>query len=256
MRSKSPLIALLVAVVLAVGFWFLLYSPKADEQAAIEAETVQLEQEASSLRSQIAQLEEVKANKLEVRAALARLEEYIPRGEVGQPAALRQFQLASDAAGTEITSLTFGDPEPILDAPDTSNPETALAKVAVSMVVEGGYFQLVDFMRRVEVDMPRALLVDGITVAEESELGFPALSTTWTGSMFAVVPVSATAPTPDAETAPADAQEPAGAEAPVEGEAPAEGEVPAEAPAEGETPVDAPAEGEAPAQTDPAQAAS
>ncbi len=246
MRTKSPLIALLVAVVLTAGYWFLLYSPKADEQAALEAETAQLEQEASSLRSQIAQLEEVKANRLEVRAALTRLEEYIPQGEVGQPAALRQFQLAADAAGTEITSLTFGEPEPIVDAPDTGNPKTALAGVAVSMVVEGGYFQLVDLMRRIEVDMPRALLVDGITVAEEAELGFPALSTTWTGSMFAVVPVSAAAPAPDAETAPSDSQQPA------ETESPAEGEAPADAPAEAE----APAEGEASAQTDPARVAS
>lgn len=194
MKMKA-LIGVLVALVLGVAFYFLLYQPKADEQELLEQETAQLEQQQQQLRNQIEQLERIQANEVEIRAALARLEEFIPSGPA-QPTVIRQFQLTADAAGVEIESVSFEPPAPVAGAPATGEPDTALAQIPLAMVLRGGYFQMVDFFRRLEVDVPRAALVTSIAVAEDAEDEFPTLATTWGGNLFAVVPVAATAVTP------------------------------------------------------------
>ena len=211
MRFSAPLVAGLVALVLTVAFWFLLYKPARDQQAAVEAEIVTLEQQQSQLRTQIASLRDIESRQVEIRAALARLEEFIPSGPA-QPTAIRQFQRAADAAGTEITSITFEEPQ-VPDAAagaapaDTGEPGTTLANLPVTMTLEGGYFQIVDFFRRVEVDVPRATLVETLDVVEADET-FPSLEATWTGQLFAIVPardlvdVQAGVPAPGATPAP------------------------------------------------------
>ena len=213
MRFSAPVIGVLVALVLTVAFWFLLYKPASDQQAAVEAEIATLEGQQRMLETQIAQLRDVEARQVEIRAAMARLEEFIPSGPA-QPTAIRQFQRAADAAGTEITTLTFGEPE-VPDAStgavpaDTGEPGTTLANIPITMTVEGGYFQIVDFFRRLEVDVPRAALVQTVDVLEEEDEGFPTLAASWTGQLFAVVPLSdlvdtaAGAPAPTASPTPA-----------------------------------------------------
>lgn len=200
MRHRAPIIGVLVAVVLAAAYWFLLYKPAAEEQTALEAETAELETEQSRLRNQIAQLEQVKADEVAIRAAISRLEEFVPAG-VAQPQVVRQFQQAADAAGVEITSVAFGEPTAIEDAPDTGDPTTALASISVSMVIEGGYFQAVDFFRRVEQDVTRAVLTQSVNIAEGQET-FPSLETTWGGQLFAIVPVGSTVAPDDPSATP------------------------------------------------------
>lgn len=194
MRFNAPVIGVLVALLLTVAFWFLLYKPADERQAAVEAETAELEQRESALRAQIAQLRDIESRQVEIRAALARLEEFIPSGPA-QPTVIRQFQRAADASGTEIATIGFAEPTvptTAAGAPpsDTGEPGTILAEIPLNMTVQGGYFQLVDFFRRLEVEVPRAVLVESLNVAESAEEGFPTLSADWTGQLFAVVPAS------------------------------------------------------------------
>lgn len=194
MRANPPVIGVLVALVLALAFYFFLYKPASEEQAAVETEIANLEDQQRSLEAEIAQLRGIESNEVKIRAAKARLEEYIPDGPE-QPAAIRQFQAAADAAGTEIEAVTFGDPV-VPDATTgatpalTGDPNTTLANIPVTMGVAGGYFQIVDFFRRLEVEQPRAVLLETVAIAENEDAGFPTLTATWTGQMFAVVPVS------------------------------------------------------------------
>ena len=213
MKFSAPVVAVLVALVLTLAFWFLLYKPASDEQAVVEAETAALEGEQQSLQTQIAQLRDVEARQVEIRAEMARLEEFIPLGPA-QPTAIRQFQRAADAAGTEITTLTFDEPEVPNAAAgatpsDTAIPGTTLANIPITMTVEGGYFQIVDFFRRVEVDVPRAALVQTVDVVEEPDEGFPTLAATWTGQLFAVVPLGDLVDTAAGVPAPAGTPTPA-----------------------------------------------
>lgn len=185
MTSKAPLIAILACVVLAAGFYFLAWQPKAEEQTALEDETAQLEDEAQRLRNEIAALEEIKANEVEIRAAITKLEEYIPEGPA-QPAVVRQLQDAADEAGVAIESMSFGEPERVEGAPETGEPGTVLARIESSFDLDGGYFQIVDFLRRIEVDVPRAVLVRDLSLSGGDE--YPALSGSWSGDLFAIVP--------------------------------------------------------------------
>ncbi|MDP8969361.1 MAG: type 4a pilus biogenesis protein PilO, partial [Actinomycetota bacterium] len=177
MRYREPLIGALVAVVLTALYWFALYQPRSNEQAALEQETDQLQARQQQLRNDITRLEEIRADEVRIRQALARLEAYIPSG-LAQPAAIREFQQSADAAGVAISSVTFADPEPVEGAPETGTENTALVAIPVTMVVEGGYFQAVDFFRRLEVRSPRAVLVESVAIAEGEE-EFPSLATTW-----------------------------------------------------------------------------
>lgn len=219
MRFSAPVIAVLVALVLTVAFWFLLYKPADERQATVEAETEVLEQQQSSLNAQIAQLRDIESRQVEIRAAVARLEEFIPSGPA-QPTAIRQFQGAADAAGTEITTISFAEPEVQTGVdgapPDTGQPGTTLAAISVTMTVEGGYFQLVDFFRRLEVEVPRAVLVGSVNLTAAAEEGFPTLSADWAGQLFAIVEqgeltdVEAGVPAPGSTEAPTEAPEGAG----------------------------------------------
>lgn len=191
MSYRAPLIALLVALVLGVGWWFLLYQPQVEAAEELAEETADLESQESQLRRQIGELERVRDNEMEYRAELSLMEEYIPNG-VDQPTALSELQDAADSAGVEIETLAFGAPVAIEEAPETGEEDTTLAEIAVSMTVQGGYFQVVDLLRRMEIDVPRALLVRSVQVGEGGEDGFPTLSATWDGTVFAVVDVAST----------------------------------------------------------------
>ncbi len=208
---RAPLLALLAAIVVGAAWWYFLQQPSLDQQAAFEAETAQLEAEESQLRAEIAELEEVRDNEMALRAELATLQEYIPNG-IAQPAALRDIQETADDAGVEVLALSFGAPVAVEEAPPTGEEGTTLAEISVSMTIEGGYFQLVDLIRRFEVDVERALLIQSVSVSEGGEDGFPSLSTNWNGKVFAVVDIADTveaddeaadpdtgAPDPDAE---------------------------------------------------------
>jgi Tfp pilus assembly protein PilO len=214
MRFPAWVIGVAVALLLTVAFWFLLYKPADNEQKLIETEILNLQAQQSDLKSDIALLRDVKRREVEIRAAMARLEEYIPLGP-DQPAAIRQFQTIADDAGADIMSVTWG--EPVVPqaaagvAPaDTGTPQTTLANIPVTMVIEGGYFQVVDFFRRVEVELPRAVLVNQVDIVE-AQAGFPRLSTTWNGQLFSVVDTAdlvdvttggGTTPTPGATPTP------------------------------------------------------
>ena len=190
-KYRVPLAAGGIALLLAVAFYFLAYSPRSDEQAQLETETAELQQRDSQLRAQIAQLEDIKANEGEIRRLLARARQLIP-GLHAQPPLLGQLQRAADDAGVQVNQLALEDPTLVLDPagqpPDTGTPGTALAAIPVTMTVEGGYFQIVDLFRRLESDAERAILVQTLEAAEGDD-GFPDLTMTWGGRLFAVLPV-------------------------------------------------------------------
>ena len=204
MRYRAPLFGLLAVLVLGVAFWYFGWEPLAEEKEQYETETADLEMRASQLQAEIAELRRVEENQLEIQAELALMEEYIPN-EVAQPTALREFQSTADDAGVVIDNVSFGQPVAVEESPSTGDEGTTLAEISLTMTIEGGYFQLVDLLRRLEVDVPRALLVESLTVSEGGE-GFPELITNWSGRIFAVVDVAATADPEEGDPADPDAQ--------------------------------------------------
>jgi len=190
MTRRIPVIVVAVALLLTVAFWFLLYKPRDDEQARYVDEAAQLRSQATQLQAQITSLLEVRDNAEDHRSRLVRLAEYIPEGPA-QPEALRELQRIADQSGVEIIEMTYADPELVPEAPETGDPGTTLAAIPTQMVVEGGYFQVVDLLRRIEVDMNRAVKIDTVNMAEAEE-EFPQITVTWTGHIFALLEVEDT----------------------------------------------------------------
>lgn len=191
------------AVVLTIAWWFLFYGPARSQQEALQNETATLVTQQGQLRTQIAQLRDIREQEVQIQADLARLEQYIPVNP-SQASLVRQVQLAADASGLTVESLTFADPVVVEGAPPPAQPGLVLGRIDTEIQLEGGYFQAADFLRRLEVEVARAMLVQQIGL-EESEEGFPRLTSSIRGSIFALIvpPVDPRAPQLEAET-PAD----------------------------------------------------
>lgn len=210
MNRTIPLIGLIVAMLLTAVFWFVMYQPQNERQRALEAQVLTLREQEQTLQARVAALQAIRDDEVAIRAALARLEEYIPTS-VAQPSALRQLQRIADASGTTLEILRFGDAAPPqatgeTTPVDTGEPGKVLAAIPVTIAVDGGYFQIVDFLRRLEVDLPRAVLVQDLALEKSPDGNFPRLRATLTSQLFAII---------DAEQLPtAQAAAPGGTPAP------------------------------------------
>lgn len=174
------LVSGLVAVLLAAGFFLLLYQPKNDEVADLEEQAATLQAQQAQLTSQISRLKQVRREAPDIEAQLAAAEAVIPRS-AALPVFVRQMQQAADDSGVTLLSLSPGAPSAVADGPD------GLASISVSASVTGGYFQLVDFLRRLEDPSitARGFLWTSAGVAPSE---YPTLSLSLSGEMFAYLP--------------------------------------------------------------------
>lgn len=180
MNRQQMLLGVLGVIVILVLFYMFVFNPKQEELAEIETEIEEAIAQEAALEVRIASLEEVRARAPEIEASLATAESIIPR-EQALPSALRQLQLAADDAGAELTSVTPGRPA------GTEGEIAELAELTVNVVLTGSYFQLVDFLRRVEdpAITPRGIIWSGVTI---SAAEYPTLTATMSGRMFALLP--------------------------------------------------------------------
>lgn len=219
MKVQHGALAGLGMVLVLVAFYFLLYRPAGDEIVAAEAAAQVARDQQAEQQQRIRALEQARTEAPDVEALLATARSVIP-DEVAMPSALRQVQDAADGAGIEIMALT----------PSTAQPwpaDPTLSQVAVSMQVKGSYFQVVDFVRRIEDPRltARAMVGDFIVLSTET---YPTLTVDLSMRMFARTPVSPGAVEDPAagEAGTADTPAPPAADAPA-------GDAPAPAPADG-----------------------
>jgi Tfp pilus assembly protein PilO len=204
MTRQMTLLSALGVFLLLVLFYLFAWSPKSDELAEVRTEIDDAVAQQSLLESQIAALEGVRATAPEIEAALAAAESLVPR-DAALPSALRQLQLAADDSGVELLSIAAGRP-----AADDIVPEVASISLAIN--AEGSYFQLVDFLRRIEdpAITPRVVLFANVSV---SIVEYPTLGAALTGEMYALLPappvVEEPAPATPEPTEPDEPTEPA-----------------------------------------------
>lgn len=189
-RAAMLLIALAALALVVLSFLFLI-KPKSDEVTELreEAETVRAEQ--SQVRSQIAALEDIRSNSPSFEAELAAISAIVPDNPA-LPSTLRQLQMAADASGVTLVSVAPTAPS---SAEVADIPELSLINLTLNL--EGGYFQVVDFLRRVEDPQ---ITARGILVADVgmNPAEYPVLNVSVTAQMFSMLdqPAAAEA-TPD-----------------------------------------------------------
>lgn len=181
MTRVHILLASLVAVLLVVLFWLLLWSPQQDELEATRADIQAERDEQERLSAELERLRSVRDEAPEVEAGLAAASAVVP-SDAALPSALRQLQAAADEAGVTLRAVTPSRPTQ-LDA-----AEEGVSSIDVAVQLDGSYFQLVDFLRRVEDPSitPRAIAWGDVSLSRGGE--YPTLAATASGQMYVQLP--------------------------------------------------------------------
>jgi Tfp pilus assembly protein PilO len=146
MSRIAWLLTVLVGMLLLVLWWFLLWAPTAAEIDSVREETLAVESQTVTLRNRAAELRRVRERAPEAAAELAAADVLVPR-DAALPSLLRQLQQAADDAGVRLTAVSPSRPA----ARDTS--VGTVSAIQLGLTLEGTYFQVVDFTRRLEDPM-------------------------------------------------------------------------------------------------------
>ena len=212
------------AAVAVVALWYLLlWSPRAKAVTEAREKADAAEREQSELAARIPRLKAAQRDEPRTRAQLEALRTAIP-----DEANLAQFILdANEAAvrsGVDFVSIApslpapagatapgAGAPSPTPAAPPpagtapTPGGGALPAQVALAVQVGGGYFQVLDFLNRLN-ELSRLVVTDGLNIASDERAR---LTVGLTARMFVrsvhAIPTPAAAPTPPA---PAPAAQP------------------------------------------------
>jgi hypothetical protein len=176
----------LLIVLSVVGWWFLLFQPARQQAAALGGETAALLATEAQLTNQRTQLLDLREQAPVLRDELDRLSALVPP-DPDQARLLELVQGAADAAGVAFTSLSFTEPLPVEGAPTPADPAVVLGSTTVIGSMRATYFQLVDFLRRLEVGSSRAILVTSVGLLEGPD-GFPQLDASFTAEIFSLIP--------------------------------------------------------------------
>ncbi len=187
-RKWSLLAAVLAVAIFAAG-WFLLVGPKRSEAASLRSETESQQQANSALVQKLAELKAQQAELPEQRARLAVFRTQIPDNPA-LPSLIRDLTAAGRSVGASVDEMTPGTPVVVVDTaapivaavPEaTTDPEAAadpaaapvepvvaapsalLYSVPLNMKISGSYFELEQFVNKLE-GLKRSFLVAGFTV--------------------------------------------------------------------------------------------
>jgi Tfp pilus assembly protein PilO len=192
MKRQTLILVALGAVLVLAMFWMFSWQPQREALAAVETDIAAEESTQLQLQRELDRLRSVREQAPEAAAELAIAESVIP-SDAAVPSALRQLQSAADASNVTLVAIAPARPAQIEGA------APGVSSMALNVQLRGSYFQVIDFLRRVEDASisPRAVLWTNIAVTKDE---YPTLDIALTGSMFAQLP---SAPPPVAEPPPA-----------------------------------------------------
>ena len=191
MTRVQIVLAALGAVLVVVLFWLLLWSPQQDELEQVRADIETAQDRQRVLAAEREQLRAVRDEAPEVEAELAAAAAVVPT-DPALPSALRQLQQAADEAGLVLQAVSPSRPSQVDGAPE------GVSAIDVSVQITGSYFQVVDFLRRIEDPSitPRGLVWNDLSVARQE---YPDLTVGASGRMYTRLP---TAPPDEPEEEP------------------------------------------------------
>lgn len=188
---RNILIFALVMLAVLVAWFFLIWTPQANKIEETTAAADQTEQQARALKLEVDRLRELERQAPQLRERAAKADTAIP-GDPQLAQFILQVQEAADASGVDWVSVA---PTPPAAAPDTAAPDArAVLEVVLDMSVQGGYFQVQDFITRLET-LSRAVKIGSVGLTAGSDEP-TRLEASLSMKMF----VSAPAPAPTATT--------------------------------------------------------
>jgi Tfp pilus assembly protein PilO len=174
-----------IVLVLVVGT-LLLVRPKQQAVAQATADRNSALAESQALRDDVRALEALKADEAELKSKAELAKAEFP-ATPNLPALVEALQDAAGQSGVDLISITPA-------APKASTVQPELAEIATGVNVRGGYFQIQDFLSRVENLVkgadparvpPRSVLVQSVSVNSSTDSA--------TGDSAAATPDNSTA---------------------------------------------------------------
>lgn len=146
-----------VLVMIAAGYWFFVYQPKADEVTMLRANAQQLQRKLSNIRAVATNVGEFEQEVADLERELEKALKQLPDGKQFEDL-LRDISTAGKQVGVSIKSIS-------------REPEVAhdfYAEVPFRIVIEGGYHDLARFFERVG-RLPRIVNVGALRVSVGKE---------------------------------------------------------------------------------------
>ena len=193
--SRQRLYAMVGGAALAVVvlWYFLLWSPQTTKLSQARTRRDTAVQQTQQLQVQLQRLKASQQNEAAKLAELEKLTSAIP-----DRANLAQFILDTNSAAAQsgVTFLSIAPTQPAGAAAATGGAGAAgatagaaaakAAEIHLSLTVTGGYFQVLDFMNRLD-KLPRLVVIDNLTVSPQGAAANGTglqLSVAVTGRMF------------------------------------------------------------------------
>ena len=142
MRARGReiyIITAVVAVVLIVAWYFLLFSPAQRKISDLNTQVQSAQSALDMANQEVVKLESYKKTAPQSRAEVVRLGKMLPESE-GIPGLIIELSKTAEASGVSITSIARG----------TTTAGSPFGIQAVSIQVSGRYFDVEDFLYRLE----------------------------------------------------------------------------------------------------------
>ena len=142
MRARGKeiyIITGIVAVVLIVAWYFLLFNPTRQELSDVDQQVQSAQSELSMAEQEVARLESYKKTAPQSRAEIVRLGKMLPVSE-GMPGLIIELTKTAEASGVTVTGITRG----------TTSTGSPFGIQTATLTVSGRYFDVEDFLYRME----------------------------------------------------------------------------------------------------------
>lgn len=133
------IITAVVAVVLIVAWYFLLFSPTRTEISDLDSQIQTAQTSLTTAQQEVVRLESYKKTAPQSRAEVVRLSKMLPMSE-GIPSMIIELTKTTDVSGVELSSITRG----------TTLPGSPFGVQTVNLSVTGRFFDVEDFLYRLE----------------------------------------------------------------------------------------------------------
>ncbi len=173
---RRVLIAVLVAILLTVAWWFLLGSRWNDRTNEANAQLEVEQQVERDLQRRLAALQVVADNTLEYQTAVDELNRSIPSSPQ-MDVLIDELAILAEDSGVFWQSAVYSNP--VADPLDSG-----IREILMSIEVEGQYFEILGYLYGIE-EIDRLVVVNGVTFSSSlDEDGFNIISARITGSAF------------------------------------------------------------------------
>ena len=173
MRYRGPIIAGVVAGVIAIALALFLVMPKTGQVQSAQEELLEAEQAEVSLQAALRALQDAQAQAPQTEEEIQALEDAVPP-TADLPGLFRLLQSAADRSAVDFFQFSPGNPTP--------DPSGGFSVISSSIVVTGSYFSLEEYLYNLET-LPRASKVTGVSIAPAGASDGAAAVTTTTGRL-------------------------------------------------------------------------